>query len=249
MKSVRQHVRIPAVVGFLLALLASSAHAEYTRYPAGHPTYASEGAGHFAGMAEGVRLSMHLNLDPTFDGWEKALLKDSLRVFMERGLTSQVLSCAIWGSTKDGPTSQAQLLQQLVTAFRERLIQQGTKVPGNVHIARSTNEPKAAAAAFSGLFYNTDRPLFNYTNRHYLYIAVNGDFLGGDAEPWMSDVDWWAGSIGHEFLHNLGYNHPTGYPGSFVSVYGDCVTSNGAPAAAPKGRGGQPVMGDHVFPM
>ena len=49
--------------------------------------------------------------------------------------------------------------------------------------------------------------------------------LGDDAAQfWFSkNPDYWAGVIAHEVLHNLGYEHPKGYPGSFINEFGNCV--------------------------
>lgn len=37
--------------------------------------------------------------------------------------------------------------------------------------------------------------------------------------------------LGYEVINNLGYRHPTGYPGSFIEEFGVCVQFNGVEPA------------------
>jgi len=45
------------------------------------------------------------------------------------------------------------------------------------------------------------------------------------------DFNYWADVLAHEILHNFGYRHPTGYPGSFIEEFGVCVRLNGVEPA------------------
>ena len=56
------------------------------------------------------------------------------------------------------------------------------------------------------------------SDRHYFHIALNSDFLAPSHYALAEDSDFWAGVMGHEMLHNLGYDHPHGYEGSFIKV-------------------------------
>lgn len=46
--------------------------------------------------------------------------------------------------------------------------------------------------------------------------------------------DAWGGTIFHEFLHRVGYSHPTGYPGSLIKEAGLCITRKFAMKPASK---------------
>lgn len=57
-------------------------------------------------------------------------------------------------------------------------------------------------------------------------IEVNNRDLGSDRT-----ADILSGTIVHEFLHQMGHTHPRGYnDGNFITVVGDCVSSNGIAA-------------------
>jgi hypothetical protein len=61
-----------------------------------------------------------------------------------------------------------------------------------------------------------------------LRVALNSDYFGAKATYHLkNDFDYWAGVLAHEVLHNLGYGHRTGYPGSFIEEFGICVQLNG----------------------
>lgn len=54
------------------------------------------------------------------------------------------------------------------------------------------------------------------------------------------DVRNIAGTIFHEIMHNLGWNHPTGYPGSFIKEAGLCIVRNNADKNSGFGLTGDP---------
>ena len=59
-------------------------------------------------------------------------------------------------------------------------------------------------------------------------ISLNSDDLGSKSKYFLrNDVDFWAGMVAHEILHNLGYSHPNGYEGSFVREFGYCTQYSG----------------------
>ena len=67
-------------------------------------------------------------------------------------------------------------------------------------------------------------PMRNSGQKRYFYIGLNSDFLGEESSyTYANSSTYWAGVIAHEVLHNLGYTHPTGYAGSFINEFGNCL--------------------------
>jgi hypothetical protein len=68
-----------------------------------------------------------------------------------------------------------------------------------------------------------------YSINPLLEISLNGKFIGSDSEyPESKNVDVWAGTIAHEILHNLGWEHGSSDADTYIGEYGDCVSRNGA---------------------
>lgn len=66
-------------------------------------------------------------------------------------------------------------------------------------------------------------------NNQILEISLNGKFIGaGSSYPSSTNKDVWAGVIGHEILHNLGWEHGADNTGSYIGEYGRCIERNGA---------------------
>lgn len=61
-----------------------------------------------------------------------------------------------------------------------------------------------------------------------LEISLNGKFIGSGSEyPGSKSTDVWAGTITHEILHNLGWEHGSSNTDTYIGEYGDCVERNG----------------------
>lgn len=59
-------------------------------------------------------------------------------------------------------------------------------------------------------------------------VTLNTALLGGNTS-WGRDPAYWAGTICHEMLHNLGHDHPPNvYDGIFIRVYETAVWRNAA---------------------
>lgn len=61
-----------------------------------------------------------------------------------------------------------------------------------------------------------------------LRVAFNSDYFGNSSQfSLKNDVDYWAATLAHEILHNLGYDHPQG-KGDFITEFDLCVNFNGS---------------------
>ena len=66
-------------------------------------------------------------------------------------------------------------------------------------------------------------------NNQILEVSLNGKLIGaGSSYPGSTDRDTWAGTIAHEILHNLGWEHGSNNADSYIGEYGRCVARNSA---------------------
>ena len=66
-------------------------------------------------------------------------------------------------------------------------------------------------------------------NNQILEISLNGKFIGaGSSYPSSTNKDVWAGVIGHEILHNLGWEHGADNTSTYIGEYGRCIERDGA---------------------
>ena len=199
-----------------------------SRYPRENAAYAGDIIGSFRGtFDEFFIVSLQAGVDPSFSHEEKNIIAKGVDVFMKRALQEDVLDCTFANAKKDLPESRDSFKKQLYEAISPIHVE-GVRMPAFAFIARYWADSKSVGLGFPGLFYDRDNPLPGYNTRHYLHIALNSDHMGTESDyAFSNNHDYWAGVIGHEFLHNLGYRHPTGYPGSFIKEYGNCVWQNG----------------------
>lgn len=207
-----------------------------SRYPRDNAALSGEYVGNYQGSYDGIfKLGVQLRVDPTYSDEEKSILKDAIQFYIERALKKEVLDCAFSRSTKDLPNSRSQFEIQLASALSPFEVE-GLRMNAFQFIARFWNDPGAVGYGYVNLFYDTSLPQPGFQIKNHFHIALNSDFIGQDSlYPFATDTEYWAGIIGHEFLHNLGYDHPSGYKGSFIQEYGLCLTNNGASLAEPEG--------------
>lgn len=213
---------------FISGLVSLSAYADQSHYPYGNFSNAGEYAGTFSGDYYGEPIHLALKLDPSFSVAEKAIIKKSVGIFIKRALSEPVISCAYAHSSKDFKhDDEKQFVEELYNALKIRSYND-FEFPAQAFIANYWGEKDSVGVAYVDLFYKTDFKLPGYQDRHYFHIALNSDFIGPEGKYYYAnDEEYWAGVIAHEFLHNLGFIHPTGYTGSFVKEYGKCVAANG----------------------
>lgn len=220
--------------GITLAL-TNVALADATHYPYENFAHAGEWSGVYFGKSGETELAINLMLDPSFSNSQKSIIKQGMKAFVDRSLRESVLSCAFNSSTKDFPESRQKFKSQMLEALSYRKLDDLT-YPGYAYVGRFWNDINAAGLGFINLFYDRSNALPGYKDRHYLHVALNSDHLGEESQYFLArDFEYWAGVLGHEFLHNLGYVHPTGYSGSFVKEYGNCVWKNGTDRDLPEG--------------
>jgi hypothetical protein len=65
-----------------------------------------------------------------------------------------------------------------------------------------------------------------YHNANHLRIRLNGKYLNS-TDPFSkgTDSNVWTGTIMHEILHNLGWDHPNGYPGTYITLAEECAST------------------------
>ncbi|HYW20370.1 MAG TPA: hypothetical protein VE956_13880 [Nodularia sp. (in: cyanobacteria)] len=163
--------------------------------------------------------------DNKFDGSEKALIGPAAKILHQRLSTnrSKILDCTYRRANKDFPSSRAVIDNQLRSVFVN---------------AASGNRPIVMTVAYMWAEPgNVGRGTLGKSGQFpekgdLLRVALNSDQFGAGATYHKSnDLDYWADVLAHEVLHNLGYNHPTGYPGSFIEEFGVCVRFNGVEPA------------------
>jgi hypothetical protein len=160
-----------------------------------------------------------------FDGFQQALIGPAAEILHQRmnNNRSQILDCAYARATKDLPSSRAAIDNQLRRIFVNAA--SGNR-PIQMTVAYMWSEPRAVARAPVG----SDGEFPEHGD--LLRVALNSDHFGARSIYHQKDnFDYWAGVLAHEVLHNLGYRHPTGYPGSFIEEFGICVQHNGSEAA------------------
>ncbi len=215
----------------LLILPLRSEAANTSRYPDGNVAYSVDIIGIVKSNYDNLfPLKLQIGLDTTFSENQKRLLFKSLKIFLERSLKKSVVDCAFRNATKDLPLSRQDFEKQLFSSLSILQIDD-IQLPSFAFIGKYWDDPLSVGLGYIGLFYEEDHPLPGYATRHYLHIAINADHLGERSSyTYKNNEDYWAGVIGHEFLHNLGYRHPYGYKNSFISEYGHCIQYNGGDA-------------------
>jgi hypothetical protein len=163
--------------------------------------------------------------DNSFDGFQRALIGPAARILHERinRNRSGILDCAYRRANKDLPRSREVIDNQLRSVFVNAA--SGNR-PIQMTVAYMWSEPNAVGRATVG---NSGQ----FPERgDLLRVALNSDHFGAQATYHLKEnFDYWANVLAHEVLHNLGYRHPTGYPGSFIEEFGVCVQFNGVEPA------------------
>lgn len=202
--------------------------ADVGRYPRENAAIAGDLLGGYAGSYQTFFIvSLQFRIDPTFSAQQKNLLDKAARILVDRALKPSVIDCAYDHSFKDLPGSRSGFERQLYNALSPSYLGE-VAVPSFGFIARYSRDPDTVGRGYVGLYYDRDNVLPGYDHRHYFHVALNSDHMGPSSSyAYREDAEYWAGVVGHEFLHNLGYRHPTGYPGSFIKEYGKCIAGNG----------------------
>jgi hypothetical protein len=115
------------------------------------------------------------------------------------------------------------------TTIQDQIAEEAGIIEAAVFTAFSSTTQAAPVKAKIVRFYKRDSQVMGYapTHRYYnqrsLYITLNEGKLDGDKRF----DEKWAGIMAHEFLHNLGWEHPDGiYTLALpIEIYQACISS------------------------
>lgn len=179
--------------------------------------------------------SFRVLVENSFDQEQKQIIREaSIRVRERmRSQRSAILACADKRSNRDKQSASGKAINDQIDQVFFKTASGGR--PINLNIVRLWSNSKAAGLAPVGT-----RDYQFPEKGDLLRIALNSDDLGSKSQYFLSnDIDYWAGVIVHEILHNLGYSHPKGYEGSFIKEFGRCTRYSGNVPADFNLTGGQ----------
>lgn len=210
----------PIIIAFLSCITNAK---DLSHYPYENFAYTGYQLGVYNSVAGVIPLSASANVDASFNLGELQVLNEAMKVLVEYALKSEVIDCAYKNSSKDFPESKEKFKSQLYEVFTWRHMND-LFYPGNFYISQFHEYEDVAGLGYMNLFYDKNKPLPGYKDKHYIHIALNSDYIGDEDQYSLStNSKYWAGVIAHEMLHNLGYDHPSGYVGSFIKEFGNCV--------------------------
>ncbi|MEP0915071.1 hypothetical protein NDI45_29845 [Leptolyngbya sp. GB1-A1] len=171
--------------------------------------------------------------DNAFDDSQKRLIRSASEILHDRMRTqrSRILDCAYRRSNRFMPASRQRIDSQLISVFVNA-------ASGNRPIKLTTTDlwtaPRRQPNGVTQ--YNTGRaPIGNPgqfpEQGDLLRVALNSVIVDRTFSdfPQARQADRWAGTLVHEVLHNLGYDHERSgsTDGAFVKEFGTCTAFNG----------------------
>ena len=148
-------------------------------------------------------LSLAVQIDPAFDEQARRTLIEASELFVRHALDEGVIGRAMAaGASRGGPRDAAALRAHLSDALSAR-----SGEPALLVISLYRGNAWWGGAKLNFFHDRTYHLARVPPPRGYLYIRLNADKLRA-GEPHGRDPAFWAGKIGHEVLHNLGYSHP-----------------------------------------
>ena len=170
-----------------------------------------------------------------FDQEQKQLIREaSIRVRERmRSQRSAILACANKRSNRDKQSASGKGINDQIEQVFFKRASGGRAI--NLSVVRLWSDSEAAGRAPIGT-----RDYQFPEKGDLLRISLNSDDIGSKSQYFLkNDIDYWAGVIAHEILHNLGYSHPNGYEGSFIKEFGRCTRYSGNVPADFNLTGGQ----------
>jgi hypothetical protein len=158
-----------------------------------------------------------------FDQEQKQLIREaSIRVRERmRSQRSAILACANKRSNRDKQSASGKAINDQIDQVFFKTASGGRTI--NLSVVRLWSLDDTAGLAPVGT-----RDYQFPEKGDLLRISLNSDKLGSKSQYFLkNDIDYWAGVITHEVLHNLGYDHPNGYEGSFIKEFGRCTRYSG----------------------
>lgn len=217
------------LIGFILKILSINlAFGHWEHYPYNTIAKKNQITYYFAHERKNKSpLMVQLGVDTTFSATQKKIIEKSFEILLQRASAHHIIQCAFKSSYKNMPYSKAYLVSQIEEALSISTVN-GISIPAFVFVAKFDGDDESVGLGYVNLFYDTDNPFPGQLYRHYLHFALNIDYLGKQKNyVYAHDFDYWAGVMGHEMLHNLGYIHPDGANGTFIQAYGHCIQNNG----------------------
>lgn len=229
-----QKQTLVSIVPLLLASIALAR--DVSHYPYDSFAYAGKFLKMFSNAKTGAELALFV--DHEFSDQQNELLKKATTTLSERYISKPVLDCAYASSVRELPESRELFVSQMKEVMGPKTVD--PKVPEAkastlLFVAGYSDDKTSVGMGFLNLYYDTDTPFPGYSDRHYLYIALNDDYLGKASYQYGTDSDYWAGVMAHQILHNLNYDHRSGYSGSFITEYSKCLWKNGVQFDIPEG--------------
>lgn len=174
------------------------------------------------------------NGNRSFNNADKALIKRSMNVLSKRIDQDRVWRCATrnfrrWKVNNSGQNiTTTDRFKRFVNLHRNAY--KSGKIPRVMFVPFYENGPAHGRAYVGGFvrakFVETTSlvPIYKFSGEYEVQINLK-HFR---SSSWQ-DPDVWAGTIFHEMLHQMGYNHDVGnyQDEMFITVLGDCVTNNG----------------------
>lgn len=158
-----------------------------------------------------------------FDQEQKQLIREaSIRVRERmRSQRSAILACADKRSNRDKQSASGKAINDQIDQVFFKTASGGHTI--NLSVVRLGSDNRYAGFAPTGT-----RDYQFPEKGDLLRVSLNSDDLGSKSKYFLkNDIDYWAGVMMHEILHNLGYNHPRGYEGSFITEFGRCTRYSG----------------------
>lgn len=177
-------------------------------------------------------ISLNVHISNNFSNQQKEVIEKAAQIMVQRVMRDRVFKCTYkysYRGYKSLPIRNDE--QTLRDALQASLGSVKTSVApspeqafkgGTLYIDRlDSNQPQDERLG---------QAIENYFDDNgHLRIELNADYLTSGAKfNYTIQPQSWAGVIAHEILHNLGWSHPSGYQGTVISEFGQCVARNGA---------------------
>ncbi len=166
-------------------------------------------------------------IDKTFTAEQHRLIAQAAHQVGMRmknpGIQAELAQCAARNSSKEGPSSLAKFNEIVSYHFT-----QGPRTFVYITAFSGTSPKPGHSSPFIGLGWigsisSVPRGKATDATGPYaiLHIAINRDFIPEDSSK--NNIVLIAETIAHEFLHNLGFTHNSGYAGTYIEAYEDCM--------------------------
>ena len=191
---------------------------------------------HTRSSGETQDIRVRINISDSFQGNEQSKLTSAFKIIAdevgefyraERNGSSQFRRCLNKYATKDiHPVqyanvnrSKAQRISNLMSSMVMMFgIHKNKSFRAMINYFTQPRKPGGEIVTGNAPVYTSEWP------KTKIFINMN-DQAVRDQNNSTREI---SGTIFHEIMHNLGWRHPTGYPGSFIKEAGLCIARNNA---------------------